>query len=404
MNYITGVSSNFYSGEYFNALEQFEYQTQYDDTLAFIMESYDILLEYESVEYNNTKKAGILKRLSQKVKGNKEQQLTKGQAFLQRIKEYFKAAIKLIATIAQKFMDKVDELFKINQKFIEERAFYVLGIKDADFWDNLKITIFDYNSRNLQQSPYADFHIPELDAKNDATKKIYNTKWDEDQFEKAYFSKILKFKGEKDSFKEAAKKYYRNIQGSDAKPIELAGAKAKDKIVKCYAYVKNYKQTTAKRIRDQLSKIKGALERVDKDFETDKIMQYVDEALIVSLEADETAPNGSVKAEGLNGDTTVEQKDKEHVGQRIFGRIKKYGNYLLTLHTAQMTVAEEYYFASIHVLKGVVSVAEKKGKIDKEKAAKEDVKDTNATNAKNEAIKRGNSGETVMKAATDKAV
>jgi len=402
MNYITGVSSNFYNPEYFNLLEQFEYQVQYDDTVTFIMESYQALLEYESVEYDNTKKAGLLKRLSQKVKGNQQQQLTKGQAFMQRIKEYFVKAIAFLARLAQKFMDKADELFNINKKFIEEKAYLVLGIKDDDFWKKITITMFDYNTVNLQKTPYADFHIPELDANNNDTKKIYSSKWDDEQFEKAYFSKILKFKGDKDSFKDAAKNYYRNIQGSDKKPNVLTGRAAQDRLINCHTYVKNYKQVTAKRIRDAISKIKGSLERVKKDYETNKIIEYATAESFLPLfevgsnvTTNDQPKNGTVETEAPRGDAAVEEKDKNRVGERIFGRIKKYAQYLQTLHTAQMTVAEEYYFTSIHVLKSVVSIAEKEHKIDAELAKSENTRDKNAEAARANAMKKNSRSDAV---------
>ena len=51
--------------------------------------------------------------------------------------------------------------------------------------------------------------------------------------------------------------------------------------------------------------------------------------------------------------------------------MRDYGNILLTLQTAQMTIAEEYYFAAISVLKHLYNAADKQGFLNKEKARNE---------------------------------
>jgi hypothetical protein len=84
--------------------------------------------------------------------------------------------------------------------------------------------------------------------------------------------------------------------------------------------------------------------------------------------------------------------------------MRDYGNILMTLQTAQMTIAEEYYFAAISVLKHLYSAADKQGYLNKEKAREKQNEHDKMVADQKEAARNGRSGKKVLDTATSKAV
>lgn len=353
-NFIMGVSPNFYNQLYFNLYEQLEYDMFYADASSIALEYYvSDVTEAESVTYGKQEEK------------KPDPLITKGSAFIDKVKYYFKKVVDFVVRLIKMFMDKVDELFKINDKFLKEQAGLIRTIKRG-FWGDLHINIYDYNMVRIQNTIYSEFNCPKIDDKNNKLKEIVSFDGTEDEFRKKYFPEIVRLQKDDISFKQAAKIYFRNIQGADSKPTTLSGTAAQDKVIKLLEFAMNYKQSYAKKIRDSLTGFKGSLERVKADFEKNNIAQYISKENAV-LEG-----NGDVTMDNVNGNTlTGERTGAPHVGTRAFTRIKQYGNLLLALHTAQMTVAEECYFAAIHVLKKVYSLAQKQGAINLDREEKE---------------------------------
>ena len=374
-NFIMGTTPDCYNPAYFNLYEQFEYGMYFTESAELVMDYYITdVTEAESVSYGK------------KEEKKPEPLITKGTAFIDKVKYFFNKILEFIVKLIRMFMDKADELFKINDKFLKEQANMIRTI-DNKFWKNIHIDIFDYNMTRLQNTIYAQFNCPKIDEKNNKLKELLSFEGTEEEFKKKYFPDIVRLQQDDKGFKEAAKIYFRNIQGSDSKPTDFSGTAAETKVIRLLEYAINYKQSSAKKIRDSVTGFKGSLERVKADFEKNNISEY-----IAAESAILTEDNGSVSMDNINGNTlTGEKTGAPHVGTRAFQRVKQYGNLLLALHTAQMTVAEECYFAAIHVLKKVYSLARSQGainmnKVEKETKKFEEQQETNKRN--NEAYNR----------------
>ena len=410
MNYITAISPDFYNPTYFNILESMEYELMAYEHQCMMESFNEVLLEADDMAGTAYQKPrGLAGRIYDSVKSkvknkNGDQQLTKGQAFMQKIKTYFKIIRDKLKIILRKFMDKVDELFKLNQKFITERLYLLMGVDDK-FWSGATITLYHYNRAALDSTIYTLFQCPEIDSKSAALKKLLSEKGTHDEFIKNHFHKILQHAGPKDGLKEAAKNFFRGTKSSEDKMTQFTKNDAKTQAEWSYTYLKAYKDKTARNIRDAITKLNRSMERVEKDFSTNKMIDYIQEGFISVYEETKPAPttgdskpiNGSVQYTNGNGLTAVDPKDANHTGTEVFSRVKDYGNILMTLHTAQMTIAEEYYFSSIHVLKQLYKLADDQGFLNKEKAEAGRKELNKQAEAKSEAKKNGKNGENILK-------
>jgi hypothetical protein len=413
MNYITSISPDFYNPTYFNILESMEYELITYDHQCVMEVFNNAILEADGLAGDATyaKHDGKLKSMwkgitSKATNPDGSKPLTKGQAFIRRMQQYFSIMKQKIKLLLRKFMDKVDELFKLNDKFIRERLHWLKGVDD-DFWDGASVTLFDYPEERLNNTIYSIFGCPEIDPKNSTLRQWMMEPGTREEFIDKHFTKVIRCKGPKDGFKEAAKNFFRGNTTSEAKMKVFEGKNdCKKKAEWCYVYLKSYKDKTAHNIRDQLSKINGSMDRVEKDFMTDKMVEYVDnksamESYNAILEkittipsgtdsrSDSKAKTGDVEYKDANGLGTVQQGGENHTGTRLFEKVKAYGEILLTLQTAQMTVAEEFYFASIHALKHLYKLADDHGFLNKMKADEE---------KKNLAISNAENKEKVSKA------
>lgn len=397
MTSIVAVSSDFYNPEYFNILEQYEYDCLFLEYTAVAMEAYDPTFEALNgdVDYNKRSKWQRFKDRVSKLRSKTSDKTTKGEAFGDKVKAWFKYVGERLKFIIQKFVDKVDELFKLNKKFIDEQGHNVVGVDD-EFWEDVKITVYPYDRNRITKTIYENFDIPKIDSKGDKIRKMfsYNTV---DEMVQEQFKEILKYKGPKDSFTTAIKKYYRNVKGVDGDLVQLENKAAKGHAIEAYNYVKTYKDYTARNIRDSITELKGAMERIDRDFQNNKLADYIgaNESYSPIFEADEPQ-NGTVQSasDTANGSTMVDKKDAGHVGTRAFARIKQYSDILMKLLTAKMTIAEEYYFSSLHLLKALFSKAQRENYIDKD-LANTKLKDKNdQVEASNKTIKGYKPGKT----------
>ena len=417
MNYITAISPDFYNPTYFNILESMEYELIAYDHQCMMEAFNEVLLEAESTASDtamggdanyakpDSKLKSAWKAVTSKVtNADGSKPLTKGQAFIRRMQKYFTIIKQKIKLLLRKFMDKVDELFKLNDKFIRERLYWLNGIDD-DFWDGASVTLFDYPENRLNNTIYTIFGCPEIDSKNSQLRQWMMEKGTREEFIEKHFKDIIHCKGPKDGFKEAAKNYFRGNTTSEAKLKQFSGKDhCKNKAKWCYLYLKSYKDKTAHNIRDQLSKINGAMDRVEKDFMTDKAMQYVDKSnateaydpiweTITNIpsgtdsRSDAKARSGDVEYKDANGLGAVQQGGENHTGTKLFEKVKAYGEILLTIQTAQMTVAEECYFASIHALKHLYKLADDHGFLNKMKADEEKKKLIKQKNDNDELVK-----------------
>lgn len=399
MTSIVAVSSDFYNPEYFNILEQYEYDCLFLEYTAVAMEAYDPTFEALNgdVDYNKRSKWQRFKDRVSKLRSKTSDKTTKGEAFGDKVKAWFKYVGERLRFIIQKFVDKVDELFKLNKKFIDEQGHNVVGVDD-EFWADVKITVYPYDRNRISKTIYEDFDIPKIDAEGDKLRKIFSY-GTIDELVKEQFREILKYKGPKDSFTTAVKKYYRNVKGVDGDLVQLEKEAAKDHAIAAYNYIKTYKDSTAKNIRDSITELKGAMERIDRDFENNKIVKYLGNVSESYEPIFEDGVNGGVESlsDTANGSTMVDKKDAGHVGTRAFARIKQYSDILMKLLTAKMTIAEEYYFSSIHLLKALFSKAQRENYIDKD-LANTKLKDKNdQVEASNKTIKGYKPGETEQK-------
>lgn len=403
MTSIIAASPEFYTQDYFNILEQYEYDCLFLEYTTVIIESFDPVIEELNgdLSYNKRSRFQRFKDKVNQMRTKGSDKTTKGEAFSDKIKTWFKFIGERLREIIQKFVDKVDELFSINKKFIEEQGHNVVGVDDK-FWADVKITVYPYDKVRIQKTIYENFDIPKIDSKGDKLRKVmaYDSKDDMIQNE---FKAILKYKDQKDSFTDAVKKYYRNVKGINGDLVQLEGSHAKAYAIEAYNYVKTYKEYTAKTIRDSITELKGAMERINRDFQNNKLADYISENAIPVIEENDGMTNGAVQSatDSENGSTLVNNKDAGHVGTRAFARIKQYSDILMQLLTAKMTIAEEYYFASIHVLKALFSKARKEGYIDydKAKAALDQANETSAN--KKAAAKTYSNPGNVAKAATN---
>ena len=368
MDFITAVSPDFYNPEYFNLLEQFEYDQLYSDMTYIISESYSPVLEDD----NGTVSTGKVK------KEEPEKLATKSSLFLQRIKDFFKKVIELIKKVIRKFVDKADEYFKINEYFLKNQANAIATVKNILFWKKVNVTLYDYDLTNLGKTVYQMLNIPKIDERGNKLKEIATFDGTEDELKGKYFNPITRLQSTDDiGFKEAAKLYFRGVRSNQTKPVTISGMAAKDKVIKLLYYAQSYKDSYAKKIRDSLSDLEGGLGRVKTQVERNEFAAYVlSEAYEPSMEAKQPA-NGTVNAPGAHGDSLSSRKVKNKVGNQVFTRIQQYGNILITLHTAQMTVAEEAYLCAIHILKKIYSMARDQGYINVEKAKKASAKKYN---------------------------
>ena len=369
MEYITAVSNEFYNPEYFNIQEQMEYQIIQSEYIGLVESYLELAMEDVDGATYDPKAPGKIRKTASgiynKVMGDKSKGLTRGQAFLQKINDFFRIVKETLTKLIRKFMDKVDELFKLNNKFITERARQVTEINDDDFWEKTKVTLYPYQNQVIYKDIYTEFGIPKIDDGGNRLTTILTFKGNEKEFREKWFKKITDRIGDGESFKDGCKNYYRGISRSDEKMRVLEGGPAKTACRDAYAFLKGYKDITARNIRDSLSDFNGAFERVGRDFKTNHIDKYTSEAYEPMYEQDEQGgTNGGVDTSGMKASTQTDPKTgAPHTGSEAFNRIKLYGNILYTIHTARMTIAEEYYFAALHVLKAVYSAGVKYGKI-----------------------------------------
>ena len=374
MEYITGINQEYYNPTYFNILESIEYEMLVYEHMT-VMDSYFDVVTEEVADTTYTKPKGMGQRLWGAIRNkNADGKETKGSAFLNKMKEYFKIMREKIKEILRKFMQKVDELFGLNQKFIKERLYLLRGV-DKKFWKGATVTIYPYNV-NLDATIYTTFQCPEIDSKSNQLKTWMTEGGTKEEFIAKHFKKVMDCAGEKDGFKEAAKNFFRGTKNSADKMFQYTENDANIQASKAYVYLASYKDKTAKIIRDQMTKLNGGMERVERDFENNKIMDYINENWYVTYEEIQKvdakdATNGTTQIEGENGKEGVANGSENKTGTRVFNRMRDYGNILLTLQTAQMTIAEEYYFAAISVLKHLYNAADKQGFLNKEKARNE---------------------------------
>ena len=387
--FITGIDRESINYDYFNLLEQFEYDMFFSDATSMCLEAYnDFVMEAEKVTYGKQPEK------------EPDKVITKGRAFADKVKLFFTKIIDLVVKLIKMFMDKADELFKINEKFLKDQANLIRTVKNR-FWNEVHIDLYDYNTTRLGNSIYAEFNCPKIDDQNNKLKEIVSFEGTEEELRKKYFPDIMKHVDDKTSFKEAAKIYFRNIQGADSKPTHFNGTKAQIKVIDLLEYATNYKNSLAKKIRDGVTGYKGSMQRVYDDFEKGEIGKYITkEAALL----EDGAKSGDVYAENENGNTLTPQNNgAPHVGDRAFSRIKQYGSLLLTIHTAQMTIAEECYFSAIHVLKKVYSIAHEQGALNlkKQEEVEQQIKKEHEENAKhakaiNKARKKNSRGDAVQ--------
>lgn len=415
MNYITAISPDFYNPTYFNILESMEYELLAYEHQCMMEAFNEVLIEADEVAGTTYKKPdGILKKIKNGIKSkvtndDGSKPLTKGQAFMQRMKAWFKLIKDKLKVILRKFMDKVDELFKLNDKFIKERLYWVTGI-DRDFWKGATVTIYNYNRVDLDKTIYTIFQCPEIDANNSTLKQWMAEDGSKEDFINKHFKKVMDCAGPKDGFKEAAKNYFRGTKNGEAKMHQLTEGDAQKRAEWCFNYLQSYKDKTARNIRDAITKLHGAIDRVEKDFTTDKMIKYMDnqssttEHWVPIYEADiqvnvrnSSVTNGSANVQNANGIGAVKQGGENHTGTELFNKVHNYGDILMVLHTAQMTIAEEYYFASIHVLKSLYKLADDQGFLNKMKAEQEKKKLVKQGESKAEANENGKNGENIIK-------
>ena len=374
MEYITMSPNSCYNPDYFNLLEQMEYELLLAEHIA-ITEAFSEILE-DAHEVNDVQKSSAAQKLG--VLKNRmfgKNGIAKGQTFFNRINQYFTIIINKIKEIGQKFMGKVNELFKLNDKFIKEKL-YLLKHVDGDFWKTIEITTYPYKKGLLNDNIYGIFGVPEVDAKNKQLQEMLSENITKDEFVTKHFEKIERCKGPKDGLNEGAKNFFRGINGSEAKMTKYTGDDAKDKCIDAIDYLANYKTSTAQAINNHIKNLEGAMTRAKKDFETDKTNEYM-----AKKEAYTPVDEGQQKvdatrtqvsdADGINhGGDLNKPGGENNTGSRVFAKMKEYGNIIMLLHTAQMTVAEEYYYASLAILKSVYSKADKQGAIHREEADK----------------------------------
>jgi hypothetical protein len=409
MEYITGINPDNYNPTYFNILESIEYEMLVYEHMT-VFENYFDVVEEDTAGTSYTKPKGLGQRLWGAIRRkNPDGKETKGSAFMDKIKTYFKIVREKIKEILTKFMQKVDELFGLNQKFIKERLYLLRGV-DGDFWDGATVTIYPYNV-NLDATIYTTFQCPEIDSKSNQLKTWMGEGGTKEEFIIKHFKKVMDCAGEKDGFKEAAKNFFRGTKNSQDKMFQYTKNDANIQASKAYVYLASYKDKTARIIRDQMTKLSGGMERVERDFENNKMMDYVNESwYTVYEEIQKVDPgkagvsNGTTQIEGENGKEGVEPGSENKVGTHIFTRMRDYGNILMTLQTAQMTIAEEYYFAAISVLKHLYSAADKQGYLNKEKAREKQNEHDKMVADQKEAARNGRSGKKVLDTATSKAV
>ncbi len=367
MEFITAVSPEFYNPEYFNMLEQFEYDQMYSDASYMMLEAYEATPLYEAD--NGTVTTG-------KQKEEKAPKIaTKGGLFLNRIKEFFKKVIDLIKKVIRKFVDKSDEYFKINEYFLKNQASMLTTVNKNSFWNNCNLSMYDYDFDAIGKPVYASLDVPKIDAKSHKLKQIISFNGTEDELKQKFFNQITRLQTDGVGFKEAAKLYFRGVRSNQAKPIVFKGNAAKDRCMKLLQFAQTYKDSCAKKIRDSLSDLEGSMTRVGSDMEKSNWRDYVlAESTLPTLEADDTPKNGTVGMIGARGNSVVSTDSKNKVGTEVFDRVRQYGDILITVHTAQMTVAEELYFCAIHILKKIYNLARNQGLINVEKAGKNEAK------------------------------
>lgn len=400
MEYITGINQEYYNPTYFNILESIEYEMLVYEHMT-VMDSYFDVVTEEVAGTTYTKPKNMGQRLWGAIRNrNADGKETKGSAFLNKMKEYFKIMREKIKEILRKFMQKVDELFGLNQKFIKERLYLLRGV-DKKFWDGATVTIYPYNV-NLDATIYTTFQCPEIDSKSNQLKTLMTEGGTKEEFIAKHFKKVMDCAGEKDGFKEAAKNFFRGTKNSADKMFQYTKNDANIQASKAYVYLASYKDKTAKIIRDQMTKLNGGMERVERDFENNKIMDYINESWYATYEEVQKvdakdAKNGTTEIEGENGKEGVVNGSENKTGTRVFNRMRDYGNILLTLQTAQMTIAEEYYFAAISVLKHLYNAADKQGFLNKEKARDEQNKHDQMVADQKDAVNNGKNGENIIK-------
>jgi cysteinyl-tRNA synthetase len=114
MEYITGISQEYYNPTYFNILESIEYEMLVYEHMT-VMDSYFDIVTEEVADTTYTKPKGMGQRLWGAIRNkNADGKETKGSAFLNKMKEYFKIMREKIKEILRKFMQKVDELFGLR--------------------------------------------------------------------------------------------------------------------------------------------------------------------------------------------------------------------------------------------------------------------------------------------------
>ena len=411
MTYITAPMNECYNPTYFNILEHMEYELlAYEQ--ATLMESYfegiteaDEPPSQPGASYDNrgSVRRGISTandvrhKIGNKLFGSGEK-LTKGQAFMRRIKEFFRILKEKIKQIVQAFMQKVDELFKLNDKFIRERLLMITGINDTDFWDRITVDIWNYSTDRLKKSPYAAFNLPRIDSKSVTLKNMLSFKGTEEEFDKTFFKVILQHKGDKDGFKEACKNFFREAKSTDDKMDHLSGNKAKDRCIHMAAYLRDYKESYAKPIRNAISEFNGAAERVDRDFEGGKLADYLKEAYYPMFEQDQEPNRPGVHMDGANSGSETNARGAAQSGTETFNRMQHYVQRLFMYETARMTIAEEFYFAALRILKYVYSNAEKHGKFNKQQYNQFKQGEEEKKTAQQATVKQGNKGNAVKTA------
>ena len=295
-----------------------------------------------------------------------DEHLTRGQAFMRRMKEFFTVIKQKMKQIIQAFMQKVDELFKLNDKFIRERLTMIKGINDDKFWSTVNIDIWDYDEASLKKNAHGLFGVPRLDAKSYALSQLLNFKGTNEQFDQEFFGKIMDHCGSEDSFKEGCKNFFRKAKSSTDKMKHYNGGAAKEHCLHMAEFLQNYKESYAKPIRDSVSELEGAVGRVERDFMNGKFVEYSEQKesyMPVIEREDQTQPQrAGVHVEGKDANSMTNNRGAAQSGTEEFNRLQHYGQRLLTIDTARMTIAEEYYFAALRILKSIYSAAEQQNR------------------------------------------
>ena len=412
MEYITINPRSYYNPDYFNILEQLEYELLLYEHMAITEAFTEVLEDVHGVSSVQQQSApSKLRALANRTFGEKN--AAKGQTFFNRIHQYFTLIITKIKEITQKFMNKVNELVKANDNFVKNKL-HLLDHVDGDFWKTVEITTYPYKKDLLNDNIYGIFSVPRIDANNNTLKEMLSDTSTKEELLATYFKKLERYQGPNEGIKEAAKNFFRGVDSSDAKMVKYTGDDAQKRCTWMRDYLQSYKTSTAQAIQNHMKELQGATERAQKDFETNKLVEYSakKESYIPSLEAQvKVDPSKTNDRNGTVSDTDdlyrgAEQNKpggENNTGNRIFSRMKDYENILMALHTAQMTIAEEYYYASLNILRGVYNKAEKQGNLDvkaADKAKQQEDADKARENVKarqeiKKAVKNGSKGNPV---------